>query len=130
MAVIYCAATSRTKALQIQCYTSFDVRSHLSTLFAADCYVQKASISSFTLEWKPEYDGGRIRVSRHRAERLLKCCVMHRHTGPASSIMVWVHWIGFLVCIADLSPIENEWSILAQQLVRDTPPAATPDQRW
>ncbi|GFW46191.1 transposable element Tcb1 transposase [Trichonephila clavipes] len=26
---------------------------------------------------------GRIRVWRHRGERMLKSCVMHRHTGPA-----------------------------------------------
>ncbi|GFT32246.1 transposable element Tcb1 transposase [Trichonephila clavipes] len=32
---------------------------------------------------------GRIRVWRHRGERILNICVMHRHTGPASSIMVW-----------------------------------------
>ncbi|GFX69305.1 transposable element Tcb1 transposase [Trichonephila clavipes] len=32
---------------------------------------------------------GRIRVWRHRGERLLNCCIMHRHTGPAPDIMVW-----------------------------------------
>ncbi|GFV29081.1 transposable element Tcb1 transposase [Trichonephila clavipes] len=32
---------------------------------------------------------GRIRVWRHRGERMLNSCVMHRHTGPAPSIMVW-----------------------------------------
>ncbi|GFW85328.1 transposable element Tcb1 transposase [Trichonephila clavipes] len=31
----------------------------------------------------------RIRVWRHRGERMLNSCVMHRHTGPAPSIMVW-----------------------------------------
>ncbi|GFU68426.1 transposable element Tcb1 transposase [Trichonephila clavipes] len=31
----------------------------------------------------------RIRVWRHRSERLLNCCVIHRHTGPAPSNMVW-----------------------------------------
>ncbi|GFT85330.1 transposable element Tcb1 transposase [Trichonephila clavipes] len=34
------------------------------------------------------HDGG-IRVWRHRGERMLNSCVMHRHTGPAPSIMVW-----------------------------------------
>ncbi|GFW22362.1 transposable element Tcb1 transposase [Trichonephila clavipes] len=34
------------------------------------------------------YDG-RIRVWRHRGERMMNSCVMHRHTGPASGIMVW-----------------------------------------
>ncbi|GFW49197.1 uncharacterized protein TNCV_3057071 [Trichonephila clavipes] len=31
----------------------------------------------------------RIRVWRHRGERLLSCCVMHHHIGPAYGIMVW-----------------------------------------
>ncbi|GFU63835.1 transposable element Tcb1 transposase [Trichonephila clavipes] len=30
----------------------------------------------------------------------------------------------------DLSPIENTWSMVAQQLTQITPPAATPDQLW
>ncbi|GFY36526.1 transposable element Tcb1 transposase [Trichonephila clavipes] len=33
-------------------------------------------------------------------------------------------------CSTNLSPIENTWSMLAQRLARDTPPAATPDQLW
>ncbi|GFX95235.1 transposable element Tcb1 transposase [Trichonephila clavipes] len=32
---------------------------------------------------------GRIRAWRHRGERMLNICVMHRHTGPAPGIMVW-----------------------------------------
>ncbi|GFY00336.1 hypothetical protein TNCV_4711381 [Trichonephila clavipes] len=35
-----------------------------------------------------QYDG-RIRVWRHRGERMLNSCVMHRHTGLATGIMVW-----------------------------------------
>ncbi|GFV60554.1 transposable element Tcb1 transposase [Trichonephila clavipes] len=35
----------------------------------------------------------RIRVCRHRGERMLNSCVMHRHTGPAPGIMVWVYCI-------------------------------------
>ncbi|GFX47260.1 transposable element Tcb1 transposase [Trichonephila clavipes] len=31
----------------------------------------------------------RIRVWRHRGERMLNSCVMHRHTGPAPGITVW-----------------------------------------
>ncbi|GFV09833.1 transposable element Tcb1 transposase [Trichonephila clavipes] len=31
----------------------------------------------------------RIRVWRHCGERMLNGCVMHHHTGPAASIMVW-----------------------------------------
>ncbi|GFV00201.1 transposable element Tcb1 transposase [Trichonephila clavipes] len=32
---------------------------------------------------------GRIRVWRHRGERMLNSCVMHRHSGHAPGIMVW-----------------------------------------
>ncbi|GFV50261.1 transposable element Tcb1 transposase [Trichonephila clavipes] len=32
---------------------------------------------------------GRIRVWRHRGERMLNSCVMHRHTGPAPCSMIW-----------------------------------------
>ncbi|GFT11208.1 transposable element Tcb1 transposase [Trichonephila clavipes] len=34
------------------------------------------------------YDG-RIRVWRHRGERMLKSCIMHHYTGPSPSIMAW-----------------------------------------
>ncbi|GFX79589.1 transposable element Tcb1 transposase [Trichonephila clavipes] len=30
-----------------------------------------------------------VGVWRHRGERMLNSCVMHRHTGPAPGIMVW-----------------------------------------
>ncbi|GFT19378.1 transposable element Tcb1 transposase [Trichonephila clavipes] len=36
-----------------------------------------------------QHDDGRIRVWRHRGERMLNSCVNHRHTGLAPSIMVW-----------------------------------------
>ncbi|GFU70143.1 transposable element Tcb1 transposase [Trichonephila clavipes] len=32
---------------------------------------------------------GRIRVWRHRGERMLNSCLMDRHTGPAPGIIVW-----------------------------------------
>ncbi|GFX58531.1 transposable element Tcb1 transposase [Trichonephila clavipes] len=35
-----------------------------------------------------QHQDGRIRVWRHRGERMLNSCVMHRHTGPAPGIMV------------------------------------------
>ncbi|GFX28039.1 hypothetical protein TNCV_774231 [Trichonephila clavipes] len=92
------------------CYASFGVRSYDSTPFAEEWNIRKASIASFTLTgnhrclrrqwwngiefideshfWLPHNDG-RIRVWRQRPERLLNCCIMHRHTGPAPGIMVW-----------------------------------------
>ncbi|GFV86147.1 transposable element Tcb1 transposase [Trichonephila clavipes] len=36
-----------------------------------------------------QHHDGRIRVRRHRGERMLNSCVMHRHIGPAPGIMVW-----------------------------------------
>ncbi|GFW40244.1 transposable element Tc3 transposase [Trichonephila clavipes] len=50
-----------------------------------------------------QHHDGRIRVWRHRGERMLNSCVMHHHTGPAPSIMVWggigYHSRTSLVCI-------------------------------
>ncbi|GFX20807.1 transposable element Tcb1 transposase [Trichonephila clavipes] len=40
---------------------------------------------------------GRIRNWRHRGERMLNSCVMHRHTGPAPGIMV-LGGIGYHFC--------------------------------
>ncbi|UYV61960.1 hypothetical protein LAZ67_1007174 [Cordylochernes scorpioides] len=36
-----------------------------------------------------QHHDGRICVWKHRGERMLISCVMHRHTGPAPGIMVW-----------------------------------------
>ncbi|GFU87477.1 transposable element Tcb1 transposase [Trichonephila clavipes] len=36
-----------------------------------------------------QHHDGRIRVWKHRGEKMLNSCVMHRHTGPALDIMVW-----------------------------------------
>ncbi|UYV80884.1 hypothetical protein LAZ67_19002094 [Cordylochernes scorpioides] len=36
-----------------------------------------------------QHHDGRIRVWRHRGERMLNSCVMHRHTGLSPGIMVW-----------------------------------------
>ncbi|GFU05205.1 transposable element Tcb1 transposase [Trichonephila clavipes] len=36
-----------------------------------------------------QHHDGQIRVWRHRGERMLNSCVMHRHTGPEPGIMVW-----------------------------------------
>ncbi|GFU20394.1 transposable element Tcb1 transposase [Trichonephila clavipes] len=36
-----------------------------------------------------QHHDGRIRIWRHRGERMLNSCVMYRHTGPAPGIMAW-----------------------------------------
>ncbi|GFT02550.1 transposable element Tcb1 transposase [Trichonephila clavipes] len=35
------------------------------------------------------HQDGQIRVWRHRGERMLNSCFLHRRTGPAPGIMVW-----------------------------------------
>ncbi|GFT84705.1 transposable element Tcb1 transposase [Trichonephila clavipes] len=103
-----------------------------------------------------QHPDGRIRVWRHRRERMLNSCVMHHHTSPAPGIMglataifqqenarphvarivqrfFFNHQIELFPWPAhspDLSPIENMWRIVAQRLTQITPPAATPDQLW
>ncbi|GFV96760.1 transposable element Tcb1 transposase [Trichonephila clavipes] len=75
-----------------------------------------------------QHHDGRIRVWRHRGERMLNSCVMHHHTGPAPGIMI--EFFPWPARFPDLSPIENMWSMVAQRLIQITPPAATPDQLW
>ncbi|GFX18628.1 transposable element Tcb1 transposase [Trichonephila clavipes] len=36
-----------------------------------------------------QHHDSRIRVWRHRGQRMLHSCVMHHHIGPATGIMVW-----------------------------------------
>ncbi|GFX78966.1 transposable element Tcb1 transposase [Trichonephila clavipes] len=100
-----------------------------------------------------QHHDGRIRVWRHRGERMLNSCIMHHHTGPAPGIMGLAtaifqqdnaqphvariiqrffvnHQIELLPWPArspDLSPIENMWSMVVQRLTQITNPAATPD---
>ncbi|GFV62046.1 transposable element Tcb1 transposase [Trichonephila clavipes] len=87
---------------------------------------------------------------------MLNSCVMHRHPGYAPGIMVWggigypsltslvriagtsnsqcyiseIELLPWLARSADLSPIENMWSMVAERLTQITSPAATPDQLW
>ncbi|GFX00271.1 transposable element Tcb1 transposase [Trichonephila clavipes] len=96
----------------------------------------------------------RIRVWRHRREKILNSCVMHLHTSPAPGIMGLAtsifqqdnarphvtrivlkffvnHQIELLPWLARspyLSLIENMFSMVAQRLTQITLPAATPDQ--
>ncbi|UYV63266.1 hypothetical protein LAZ67_2003581 [Cordylochernes scorpioides] len=48
-----------------------------------------STISSSASRFCLQHHDGRIRVWRHRGERMLNNCVMHRHTGPVPDIMVW-----------------------------------------
>ncbi|GFV48316.1 transposable element Tcb1 transposase [Trichonephila clavipes] len=73
-----------------------------------------------------QHHDGRIRIWKHRGERLLNYCVMHRHTGHAPGIMIEL--LPWPACFPDPSPIQNECSMLAQRLAQKTPPSATPDQ--
>ncbi|GFW36136.1 transposable element Tcb1 transposase [Trichonephila clavipes] len=103
-----------------------------------------------------QHHDDRIRVWRHRGERMLNSCVMHRHTGPAPGIkglatalfqqdnarphvshIVQRFFVNHQIELLpwqtrslDLSPIENMWSMVAQRLTQITAPAATPDQLW
>ncbi|GFW73097.1 transposable element Tcb1 transposase [Trichonephila clavipes] len=36
-----------------------------------------------------QHHDSQIGVWKHRGERMLNSCVMHRHTGPAPGIMIW-----------------------------------------
>ncbi|GFV95710.1 transposable element Tcb1 transposase [Trichonephila clavipes] len=92
-----------------------------------------------------QHHDGRIRVWKHRGERLLNSCVMHRHTGPAPGIMIWkvlditlallyfalpIELLPWPARSPDVSTIKNMWSMVAQRLSQITPPAAAPDQLW
>ncbi|GFX15914.1 transposable element Tcb1 transposase [Trichonephila clavipes] len=46
---------------------------------------------------RPQHHDDQIRVWRHRGERMLYSCVMHRLTGPAQGIIVW-GGIGYHSC--------------------------------
>ncbi|GFV92253.1 transposable element Tcb1 transposase [Trichonephila clavipes] len=52
-----------------------------------------------------QHHHGLIRVWRHRSEKMLNSCAMHRHTDPAPCIMAWggieYHSRTPLVCIAN-----------------------------
>ncbi|GFT56271.1 transposable element Tc1 transposase [Trichonephila clavipes] len=93
------------------CGLPFSVCAYHSTPFTAELSVRKTSIVWSTLDaepqtwmWVAEWNevvftdqsriclqlhDGRIRVWRHRGDRMLNSCVMHRHTGLAPGIMVW-----------------------------------------
>ncbi|GFW13342.1 transposable element Tcb1 transposase [Trichonephila clavipes] len=120
------------------------------------CWRKNGKILSFTDESRIclQHREGRIRVWRHRGERMQKSCVMYCHTGPKTAIMGLAtvifqqdnvrphvsrivqnfyvnHQIELLLWLAhstDLSPTENMWSMVAQRLTQIPPLPATPDQ--
>ncbi|GFW96627.1 transposable element Tcb1 transposase [Trichonephila clavipes] len=67
-------------------------------------------------------------VGFESGERMLNSCVMHRHTGSASGIMIEL--LPWPARSLDLLQIENMWSMVSQRLTQITPPAAPPDQLW
>ncbi|GFY12775.1 transposable element Tcb1 transposase [Trichonephila clavipes] len=100
-----------------------------------------------------QHHDGRIRVWRHRGERMQNSCFMHRHTvlhrGLATAIFQQdnarphvarivqrffvnhqIELLPWRARFPDLSPIENMWPMVDQRLTQITPPAATPDQLW
>ncbi|GFV44462.1 transposable element Tcb1 transposase [Trichonephila clavipes] len=110
-------------------YASFCVRSYHSMPFAKEWKVFKASIVSFTLDWKPQ--------ACAYIQRLLSAIFQQDNSRLHGVCNVqkffFTHQIELLpspACSPDLSPMENVWSVLAQLLTRDTPLAATPDQLW
>ncbi|GFW93026.1 transposable element Tcb1 transposase [Trichonephila clavipes] len=89
-----------------------------------------------------QHHDGRIRVWRHRGERMLNSYVMQHHTGPSQATAIFQqdnarphvtrfvqrffvnHQIELLPWPArspDLSPIENMWFMVAQRLTQITP---------
>ncbi|GFW90723.1 transposable element Tcb1 transposase [Trichonephila clavipes] len=94
---------------------------------------------------------GQIRVWRHRGDRMLNSCtatlVLHRglatavfqqdNARPQVARIVQRFFVNHQIDLLpwparslDLSPIENMWSMVVQQLTQITPPASTPDQLW
>ncbi|UYV84666.1 hypothetical protein LAZ67_X003040 [Cordylochernes scorpioides] len=91
-----------------------------------------------------QHHGGRILVWRHRGERILNSCVMHRHTGSAQGIMVF-SGIGYHspTTLVRIAGTLNSQHYISEELTfltfracpqayfnRITSSAATPDQLW
>ncbi|GFX20880.1 transposable element Tcb1 transposase [Trichonephila clavipes] len=87
-----------------------------------------------------QHHDGRIRVWRHRGERMLNTATLVLHRDNARPHVARIvqrffvnHQIELLPRPAlspDLPLIKNMWSMVAQRLTQITPPAATPDQLW
>ncbi|UYV82588.1 hypothetical protein LAZ67_22000055 [Cordylochernes scorpioides] len=102
MAVTDHSVTSRTVAQHIQSVTHHPVsartirrRLQQNDVSTADgamkegCGRQNGIVFTDESRFCLQHHDGRIRVWRHRGDRMLNSCVMHSHTGPAPGIMVW-----------------------------------------
>ncbi|GFS93051.1 odorant receptor [Trichonephila clavipes] len=90
-----------------------------------------------------QHQDGRIRVQWHRGECTLAACIRYHHTDPSAGMMLWgaigytsrsllVRMDGTLNsprCIFDLSPVENVWSMVVEQLAGYRTPVTTVDER-
>ncbi|GFU99647.1 transposable element Tcb1 transposase [Trichonephila clavipes] len=148
MTVTDCSATSRTIAQNIEIVTHHSVSARIIRR-----HLQQSGLSARRLLL--DHDG-QIRVWRHRGERMLNSCIMHRHSGPEPGIMglataifqqdkerldvariVQRFFVNFQIELLpwparcpDPSPIENMWCMIAEQLTQITLRAATPDPLW
>ncbi|UYV69994.1 hypothetical protein LAZ67_7001413 [Cordylochernes scorpioides] len=95
---IYLAGVRKVRRTDV--FDRIHLSAPLDVLTGKLCAWQWRSLSHITNQWNEivftyesrfclQHHDGRIRVWRHRGERMLNSCVMHRHTGPAPDIMVW-----------------------------------------
>ncbi|GFT28151.1 transposable element Tcb1 transposase [Trichonephila clavipes] len=109
MAMMDCTVTSRTTAQQIQC-------------------VSNHSVSSRTIRRRLQQSG-----MSNLPSAIFQQDNAQTHVALNVQELLFTHQIELIpwpACSRDLSPIEVVWSMLVQQLDRDTPPTAIPDQLW
>ncbi|GFY04565.1 hypothetical protein TNCV_4416501 [Trichonephila clavipes] len=93
------------------------------------------SVSAFTIQRRlqqsvlcfvyPRLETTGVCVDGHEQRNGKKLYLLTHTTSACNITMLGVEF-GVTVFV----PIENVWSMLAQRLAQDTPPAATPDQLW
>ncbi|GFT77618.1 transposable element Tcb1 transposase [Trichonephila clavipes] len=65
-----------------------------------------------------QHHDGRTRVWSHRGERMLNSCVMHRDTGPAPGIMVWITPVAATPDHQFWQRVEAAWSAVPQEHIQ------------